>query len=227
MRQIDERQLNTSCERYCPLKPCVNCLRREQCDSFINYRKEHPEYDEKYALFESLRRSQVVKTVDELREHKRLCGFDGREQVPQKDCRPKRLAHPSSIINGKKIYRSRRTKIMKLDFSEVQELENKQCAEGEQTLTIKAAKQTKSANGNAMLVVDMVDAEEGFTRDNIMLEGSGAFKAKQFIAALGISEEEFRGMEPSDLVGQQLVADVIIEEYQDKTYAKIKKYIEA
>lgn len=116
---------------------------------------------------------------------------------------------------------------MKLDFSEVQELESKQAMEGEQTLTIKAAKQTKSSNGNAMLVVDMNDAEGGFTRDNVMLEGAGAFKAKQLIAALGIEEEEFRGMEPSDLAGLQLVAEIAHEEYEGKTFAKVKKYIAA
>ena len=116
---------------------------------------------------------------------------------------------------------------MKLDFSEVKELESKQAMEGEQELTIRKAVVKKSQNGDAMLVLDMVDSEEGFTRDNVMLEGAGAFKAKQLIAALGLSEEEFMNKEPSDLNGLTLVAEIENEEYEGKNFSKVKKYIEA
>ena len=77
---------------------------------------------------------------------------------------------------------------MRLDFSEVKD--NKNAMEGEQVLTIFGAKEQKSANGTNMLVLDMKDAEEGFVRDNVCLEGPGAFKAQMLFKALGLSDEE-------------------------------------
>ena len=114
---------------------------------------------------------------------------------------------------------------MKLDFSEVTELESKLIEAGEHELTIKAAKEKKSQNGTTMLVLDMVDENEGFTRDNVCLEGPGAFKAKQLYEALGLDQEQFAAMDASDLVGMTVRADVIVEEYEGRDYSKIKKYL--
>lgn len=112
---------------------------------------------------------------------------------------------------------------MKLDFSDVKE--TKLVAEGEQSLTIIGTKEARSANGTAMLVVDMNDAEGGFVRDNICLEGPGAFRAQQFIKALGMSEEDFAAMEASDLIGMNPTAVIEHEEYNGEERAKVKKYV--
>ena len=112
---------------------------------------------------------------------------------------------------------------MKLDFSEVSSA--KLIPEGEQELTINGAKESKSQNGTAMLVLDMNDAEGGFTRDNVCLEGPGAFRAQQLVKALGLDEESFAGMEASDLVGSTVKAEIFYEDYNGEQRAKVKKYI--
>ena len=114
-------------------------------------------------------------------------------------------------------------KLMKLDFSDVKE--TKLVEEGEQSLTIIGAKEARSANGTAMLVVDMNDAEGGFVRDNICLEGPGAFRAQQFIKALGMSEDDFAAMEASDLIGMSVTGSIEHEEYNGEQRAKVKKYV--
>lgn len=112
---------------------------------------------------------------------------------------------------------------MKLDFSEVKE--NKNAMEGEQELTIFGAKEKRSQNGTNMLVLDMKDAEEGFVRDNVCLEGPGAFRVQQLIKALGVDEETFAGMEATDLIGMTVSAEIVLEEYEGEQRAKIKKYL--
>ena len=112
---------------------------------------------------------------------------------------------------------------MKLDFSDVKE--TKLVEEGEQSLTIIGAKEARYANGTAMLVVDMNDTEGGFVRDNICLEGPGAFRAQQFIKALGMSEDDFVAMEASDLIGMNPTAIIVHEEYNGEERAKVKKYV--
>lgn len=112
---------------------------------------------------------------------------------------------------------------MKLDFSDVKE--TKLVAEGEQSLTIIGAKEARSANGTAMLVIDMNNEEGGFVRDNICLEGPGAFRAQQFIKALDIPEDVFVSMEASDLIGMNPKAIIEHEEYNGEERAKVKKYV--
>lgn len=216
-----ERQLGCPASNNCPLAPCHRCLRNEQCESFSIYRKEHPEYDEKYTHYVATHRSAIEAAEKELKQRS-LCESVGRKQVPHYErCRINNLG----TEQGKNKNSQRETKTMKLDFSEVSELESKLIEEGEHDLTIKAAKEKKSQNGTMMLVLDMVDEEEGFTRDNVCLEGPGAFKAKQLCGALGLDEEEFAGMDASDLVGMTVRADIIVEEYEGKEYSKVKKYL--
>ena len=112
---------------------------------------------------------------------------------------------------------------MKLDFSEVKE--NKNAAEGKQLLTIFGAKEKRSQNGTNMLVLDMKDDQEGFVRDNVCLEGAGAFRAKQLVKALEIDEDTAAQMEASDFIGMQVTAEVILEEYEGEDRARIKKYV--
>lgn len=112
---------------------------------------------------------------------------------------------------------------MKLDFSDVKQ--NVLVEEGKQKFSIIGAKETKSANGTAMLVVDLKTFEDGFVRDNICLEGPGAFRMQQFLKAVGISEEDAMGMEAPDFIGLEFEAEIAHEEYNNETRAKVKKYV--
>lgn len=112
---------------------------------------------------------------------------------------------------------------MKLNFDDVKE--TKIVPEGEAHLTIIGAKETKSSNGTNMLVLDMKDVEGGFLRDNVCLEGPGAFRAQQLFKALGIEPEDAETMEAADLIGQELEATIVLDEYNGTTRSKVKKYI--
>lgn len=112
---------------------------------------------------------------------------------------------------------------MRLDFSEVKDSKNSE--EGQHTLTIFKAQEKLSNNGTRMLVLDTRDEVEGYLRDYVCLEGPAAFRAKQLFEALGISTEEAEAMDIGELVGWSFAADVVIEEYDDKMYSKVKKYI--
>lgn len=216
-----ERQLECPASNNCPLAPCHKCLRNEMCESFSSYRREHPEYDEKYTHYVTTHRASIEAAEKQLKQRS-LCEVDGRERVPRHESyRTNNLGSEQ----GKENTLQRETKTMKLDFSEVTELESKLIEEGEHELTIKAAKEKKNQNGTMMLVLDMVDAEEGFTRDHVCLEGPGAFKAKQLCEALGLDQEQFAAMDASDLVGMTVLVEVVIEEYEGKEYSKVKKYL--
>lgn len=112
---------------------------------------------------------------------------------------------------------------MKLDFSEVKE--TKLVPEGEAELTIKRAEEKCSQNGTNMLVLDMEDAEGGYVRDNVCLEGPGAFRAEQLFDALGIENEQAAEMQAADLIGMTVTAKIEIEEYNGEDRSKVKKYI--
>lgn len=112
---------------------------------------------------------------------------------------------------------------MKLDFSEVRE--NAIVPEGEAELSIFGAKESRSANGTNMLVIDMKNEEGAFIRDNVCLEGAGAFRAQQLFKALGLSEDDVAGMEAADFIGLSVTADVVAEEYNGELRTKVKKYI--
>jgi hypothetical protein len=112
---------------------------------------------------------------------------------------------------------------MKLDFSEVRE--NSIVPEGEAELRIVGASEKRSQNGTNMLVLDMRDSEDGFVRDNVCLEGAGAFRARQLFQALGISEDDVVNMEAADFIGMSVCAEIIHEEYNGQERAKVKKYI--
>ena len=221
----EERELECPASNNCPLAPCYNCLRNERCESFSIYRKEHPEYDVKYTHYVTTHSSQLRAVEEQLPlqlKQRSLCEAVDRKQVSQHESH--RFNWPKTRLVKRKISQ-RETKTMKLDFSEVTELESKLIEEGEHELTIKAAKEQKSANGTNMLVLDLVSADEGFTRDNVCLEGPGAFKAKQLCEALGMDLEEFADMDASDLVGMTVLAKVVVEPYEGKDYSKVKKYL--
>ena len=112
---------------------------------------------------------------------------------------------------------------MKLNFDDVKE--SKMVPEGDAELTIFGAKEQRSQNGTNMLVLDMKDAEEGYVRDNVCLEGPGAFRAQQLFNALGVSVDEVEAMQASDFIGMTVNAVIEIEEYNGQERSKVKKYV--
>ena len=199
----------------CPARPCHNCYRRFDCISLQVFKQTHPEYDEKCALYERLRRAVLEEAKEQTCSKVGVC-----EHVPQHESHRSQMTSTLSMGNKKKgdIY-------MKLDFSEVQELNSKISEVGDHVFTIKAAKEARSVNGTNQLVVDMVDENEGFVRDYINLEGAGAFKMKQFLKSLDISEEDAAGMEASDFVGLEVEARIEMREYEGTERANVKKYL--
>lgn len=222
----EERELECPASNYCPLAPCYRCLRNERCESFSIYRKEHPEYDVKYTHYVTTYRSHLRALEEQpllQLKQRGLCVADERKRVSQHECH--RFLNDLGTEQGKSNTIQKETVTMKLDFSEVTELESKLIEEGEHVLTIKAAKEQKSKNGTNMLVLDLVSEDDGFTRDNVCLEGPGAFRAKQLATALGMDEDTFAGMDASDLVGLTVTAKIEVEEYEGRDYSKVKKYL--
>lgn len=112
---------------------------------------------------------------------------------------------------------------MRFDFSETKD--SVISTEGEHTLTIVKAEEKKSQNGTLMIVLDMTDEEGGYVRDNVCIEGPGAFRAKMLFSALEIDLETAAGMEAAELIGLEVGAQIGIEPYDGKDFAKVKKYI--
>lgn len=228
--EIEADDLHCEAELYCPNAPCVHCLRNSRCLSFLRYRKEHPEYDEKYTHYVATHRIELEAIEQQLKKQRSLLRAINREKVLVGGSRCIRVDKWSSADlcqfdthENKNL--SRRQKSMKLDFSEVAELENKQASVGEHEMTIRSASEKTSKNGTRMLVVDMNDEDGGFTRDQLCLEGPGAFRMKQFLEALGISEEDAANMEAADFAGLTVNAEIVIEQYEGRDYSKVKKYI--
>ena len=114
---------------------------------------------------------------------------------------------------------------MRLDFSEIKE--NVPFEEGEHVVDIIGAKEDTSKNGTHMLVIDMKDVNGSFVRDNLCLEGAGAFKARQFFKALSLQEDEVAEMEASDLIGMSVGIEIVLEDFEGTTRSKVKKYFAA
>lgn len=112
---------------------------------------------------------------------------------------------------------------MKLDFSDVKETTI--VPEGKTHLTISGAKEVTSKNGTHMLVLDMHDVDGNFVRDNVCLEGEGAFRAQQLLKSLKIDAEQAEGMEAADFIGMEVDAEIVHETYEDEDRSKVKKYI--
>lgn len=113
---------------------------------------------------------------------------------------------------------------MKLDFSEVKETVD--MTDGNHEVTIVTATEKVSKNGTPLLNLSMKEESTGAVIfDNVCLSGPGAFKCQQLISALGISDEDFEGMNASDLVGYTLEITVEHREYEGEQRTSVKKYI--
>ena len=113
---------------------------------------------------------------------------------------------------------------MNLDFCRVPYREHLE--EGIYSLTISKVEETTSSTGNPMLKVEYdVNGVDGNRKlwDNYVLIDKCMWKIKELFDALGIDTSEVVEMDVTELVGLQVNAKVIQEEYNGDTVNRIKK----
>lgn len=114
--------------------------------------------------------------------------------------------------------------MLNLDFSSVPSREPLE--EGIYSLTIAKVEETTSSTGNPMLKVEYgVNGVDGNRKlwDNYVLIDKCMWKIKELFDALGIDTSEVVEMDVTELVGLQVNAKVIQEEYNGDTVNRVKK----
>ena len=114
--------------------------------------------------------------------------------------------------------------MLNLDFSSVPSREPLE--EGIYSLTIAKVEETTSSTGNPMLQVEYdVNGVDGNRKPcaNYVLIDKCMWKIKELFDALGIDTSEVVEMDVTELVGLQVNAKVIQEEYNGDTVNRIKK----
>lgn len=118
--------------------------------------------------------------------------------------------------------------MLNLDFSNVPSREPLE--EGVYSLRIAKAEETESSTGNPMLKVEFdVMGVEGNRKlwDNFVLIDKCLWKVQELFKALGIDTEQVVTMDPQELIGQEVQAKVIQEDYNGDTVNRIKKILPA
>lgn len=119
---------------------------------------------------------------------------------------------------------------MNLDFSSVPSREPLE--EGKYILTIAEAEEKISSTGNPMISItyDVNSTFDGVEVpgqrklwDNYSLVEKALFKIKELLEALGYDTSELVTMDVTDMVGGQVVAQVIQETYNGEIRNRIKK----
>lgn len=115
--------------------------------------------------------------------------------------------------------------MMNLDFSNVPSREP--IEEGHYTLRIAKAEEKISKNGNPMLSVeyDIVGMEGRKLWDNYVLTDKALWKMQELCKALGYDTETALTLDPVDLVGQEVIAKVIQEEFEGDIVNRVKKIL--
>lgn len=120
--------------------------------------------------------------------------------------------------------------MMNLDFSSVPSREPLE--EGKYILTIAEAEEKISSTGNPMISItyDVNSTFDGVEVpgqrklwDNYSLVEKALFKIKELLEALGYDTSELVTMDVTDMVGGQVVAQVIQETYNGEIRNRIKK----
>lgn len=115
---------------------------------------------------------------------------------------------------------------MNIDFSSVPSREPLE--EGVYALSVIEVTEKQSSTGNPMLSVtfSVLDVE-GDRRlwDNFVLIDKSLWKLQEFFKAVGIPTESIVEMDPAELIGAEMNAKVIQEEYNGSTVNRIKKYL--
>ena len=114
--------------------------------------------------------------------------------------------------------------MLNLDFSSVPSREPLE--EGVYSLTIAKVEETTSSTGNPMLKVEYdVNGVDGNRKlwDNYVLIDKCLWKIKELFDALGIDTGSIVEMDVTELIGMQVNAKVIQEDYNGDTVNRVKK----
>lgn len=114
--------------------------------------------------------------------------------------------------------------MLNLDFSNVPSREPLE--EGVYTLVIAKAEETQSSTGNPMLKVEYdVLGVEGNRKlwDNYVLIDKCLWKVQELFKALGLDTSAVVELDVQELIGQQVQAKVVQEEYNGDTVNRVKK----
>lgn len=117
---------------------------------------------------------------------------------------------------------------MNIDFSNVPSREPLE--EGLYTLTIAKVEEKTSSTGNPMLSVEYdVVGVEGNRKlwDNYVLTDKALWKLQELFKALGLDTSAVVSIDPNELVGLQVQAKVIQDEYNGDTVNRVKKIMPA
>lgn len=115
--------------------------------------------------------------------------------------------------------------ILNLNFSSVPSREPLE--EGFYVLMVSKVEEKKSSTGNPMLSIEFdVKNVEGNRKvfDNFVLIEKSLWKVKEFFEALGMDASSIVEIDTQELVGLELQAKVIQEEYQGDILNRVKKY---
>lgn len=118
--------------------------------------------------------------------------------------------------------------MLNLDFSNVPSREP--LDEGVYSLRIANAEEKVSSTGNPMLSVEFdVQGVEGNRKlwDNYVLIDKCLWKVQELFKALGIDTDQIVTMEPNELIGYEVQAKVVQEDYNGDTVNRIKKILPA
>lgn len=113
--------------------------------------------------------------------------------------------------------------MLNLDFSSVPSREPLE--EGVYSLSIAEVTEKQSSTGNPMLAItyDVTGQEGRKLFDNYVLIDKCLWKVKELFDALGVDTSEIVDIDPQELVGMEVQAKVIQEEYNGDTVNRIKK----
>lgn len=118
--------------------------------------------------------------------------------------------------------------MLNLDFSNVPSREALE--EGVYTLQIAKAEETLSSTGNPMLKLEFdVMGVDGNRKlwDNYVLIDKCLFKVQELFKAIGLDANGIVEMDVQELVGQQVQAKVVQEEYNGDVVNRIKRILPA
>lgn len=115
---------------------------------------------------------------------------------------------------------------IKLDFTGVET--SVRCSEGRHIIKAVSFEQKESQSGNDMLVakfeVATGDSKGATLYENFLLSQNGLWKLKSYLSALNVPCSGKITLNPDSLVGKKCLAEVIHEEYNGKTKAKIDEF---
>ena len=115
----------------------------------------------------------------------------------------------------------------KLDFTNIEAYVK--CAEGQHVVKLIEIEETESQAGNDMLNATFQVVKGTSTGaklyDNFVLTEKALWKLQSFLVAVGMKADGKIVLDLDKLVGKTCIVEVIHEEYEDKTRARIQEFI--